>query len=286
MASDVHHNELGEFLKARRAKLSPRTVGLPDGGTQRRVTGLRREEVALLAAISTDHYTRVEQGRIRPSASVLAALARILHLDDDQRAQMFELAGKQAAQPRSRAAQQVQPQLRRLLDDLTAIPGMVLGRSMDILEWNPLAAALLTDFAKIPEKKRNYAHLLFTDPAMKTLYLDWAIAARACVAHLWTRAVKYPDDPRLAVLVGDLSMRSPEFRQWWGAPHTASRTTGTKALNHPAAGTLSLDWGVLTCGADTGQELVIWTAERGTRSHDGLQILSSWTASSAGGATS
>ncbi len=161
---------------------------------------------------------------------------------------------------------------------------MVLGRGMDILAWNPLAAALFTDFAKIPEKNRNYARVLFTDPAMRTLYVDWAIAARACVALLWTRAVKYPDDPRLAVLVGELSMRSPEFRQWWGAPHLATRTTGTKALDHPAVGTLIVDWTVLTGSAGTGQELVIWTAEPGTPSHDGLQILSSWNASRAGGA--
>ncbi|WP_202918631.1 MmyB family transcriptional regulator [Saccharothrix deserti] len=127
--------------------------------------------------------------------------------------------------PRRRTAQQAQPQLRRLLDNLTTIPGMVLGRSTDILAWNPLAAA------------------------------------RTVVAHLRTRAAKYPDDPRLAVLVGELSMRSPEFRKWWGAHPVAARTMSTKALNHPVVGTLTLDWNLLASGTDAGQELVIWTAE-------------------------
>ncbi|MGP3961001.1 helix-turn-helix domain-containing protein [Nonomuraea sp. 3N208] len=284
MTSNAHLNELGEFLKARRAELSPRTVGLPDSGTPRRVAGLRREEVALLAAISTDYYTRLEQGRIHPSAPVLAALARVLHLDDGQRDYAFELAGKLAGRPRRRTAQKVQPQLHRLLDDLTAIPGMVLGRSMDILAWNPLAAALLTNFAKVPEKKRNYVHILFTDPAMKSLYGDWDTVARTCVAHLRMRATKYPDDPRLAVLVGELSVQNPQFRQWWGAHHVAARTMGAKAFNHPVARTLTLDWDTLTCSTDADQELVIWTAEPGTASYDGLQILSSWNATPTGSA--
>lgn len=137
MTSNVHLNELGEFLKARRAELTPRTAGLPETDGPRRVTGLRREEVAFLAAISTDYYTRLEQGRIQPSAQVLAALVRVLQLGDDQREYLFRLAGRETARPRRRAVQKVDPQLRRLLDDLTATPGMVLGRRMDILAWNP-----------------------------------------------------------------------------------------------------------------------------------------------------
>lgn len=129
--TSAHLTELGAFLKARRAELSPRAVGLHDDGGPRRVPGLRREEVAQLAAISTDYYTRLEQGRMPPSASVLAVLAPVLRLSDDQRDYLFELAGKERARPRRRAGQKVQPQLRRLLDDLSAIPGMVLGRRMD-----------------------------------------------------------------------------------------------------------------------------------------------------------
>jgi transcriptional regulator with XRE-family HTH domain len=148
------------------------------------VPGLRREEVALLAAVSSDYYTRLEQGRIQPSAPVLAALVRVLHLNNDQRDHLFELAGRQAARPRRQAAQKVQPQLRRLLDDLTATPSVVIGRRMDILAWNSLAAALFTDFHRVPEKRRNYVRLLFTEPAFRDLYVDWSTVARSCVAQL------------------------------------------------------------------------------------------------------
>ena len=282
MTSSADPNELGEFLKARRAELSPRTVGLPDCGRPRRVAGLRREEVALLATISTDYYTRLEQGRVQPSAAVLAAVARVLHLDDDQRDRVFALAGSPGGRARRRTAQQVQPQLRRLLDNLTTVPGMVVGRSTDILAWNPLAAALLTDFAKVPEKKRNYARLLFTDPAMKSLYADWELTARTVVAHLRRRAAEYPDDPQLALLIGELSMKSPEFRRWLAAHPVGAHIAGTKALNHPVVGRLTLDWNLLTCSTDARQALVVWTAEPGTPSYENLRILSSWNASATG----
>ncbi|MFG3017894.1 helix-turn-helix domain-containing protein [Streptomyces sp. NPDC048254] len=276
MTSDAHLNELGEFLKARRAELSPRTVGLPEAGGPRRVAGLRREEVALLASISTDYYTRVEQGRIQASAPVLAAIARALHLGNDQRDYMFELAGKGIGRPRRRAVQKVQPQLQRLMNDLTATPAMVLGRRMDILAWNPTAAALVTDFAKVPEKKRNYIRLLFTDPAVKALYPDWENVGRGCVAQLRNEAAKYPDDPKLTALVGELSVQNDHFRQWWGAHHVSALTVGTKTISHPVAGELRLEWDTLTCSTDPDQQLVIWTAEPGTSSYDGLRFLSSW----------
>ncbi|MFI6374416.1 helix-turn-helix domain-containing protein [Streptomyces sp. NPDC050546] len=283
MTSDAPPNKLGDFLKARRAELSPRTVGLPDSVGPRRVIGLRREEVALLADISTDYYTRLEQGRIQPSGQVLAALAQALHLDDCRRDLLFELAGRQVARPRRQAAQKVRPTLRCLLDDLTAAPGVVLGRRMDILAWNPLAAALLTDFAKVPEKKRNYVRLLFTDPSMRKRYADWRTVARDCVSHLRMRAAKYPDDPRLTGLVGELSVKDIDFGLWWGGHHTASRSTSTKRFLHPVAGELVLDWDALTCGTDPDQELVVWTAQPGTPSYDGLRVLASWAASHVGG---
>jgi transcriptional regulator with XRE-family HTH domain len=273
MTSDAHLNGLGEFLKARRAELSPRTVGLPDTGGPRRVAGLRREEVALLAAISTEHYTRLEQGRIQPSASVLAALAQALHLDDHQRDHLFELAGRQGRRRHRPAAQKAQPQLCRLLDDLTASPGVVIGRRMDILAWNPLAAALLTDFAQVPEDKRNCARILFTDPSMRTLYADWRAVARECVSHLHTWAAKCPDDLRLTSLVGELSMQDKDFGQWWGSRHVPSRRVGMKRFHHPVVGELVLDWDTFTCSSDPDQELVVWTAEPGTPSYDGLRDL-------------
>ncbi|WP_329565007.1 helix-turn-helix domain-containing protein [Streptomyces sp. NBC_01361] len=278
MSPTPHLNELGEFLKARRAELSPRAVGLPDSGGPRRVAGLRREEVAQLVSISTDYYTRLEQGRLPPSAPVLEAVAQALHLDDDQRRYLFGLAGKETTRPRRRARQKVQPQLRRVLDDLTATPAIVMGRRMDVIAWNPLAAALVTDFAAVPEKHRNYVRILFTDPTMRTLYADWKGVARTAVAQLRMEAAKYPDDPRLTALVGELSVQDEDFRQWWAAHHVATLSVGTKVLNHPVAGELSLDWDTLTASTDPDQQLVVWTAEVGSPTHDGLRILASWAA--------
>lgn len=253
-------------------------MGLPEGAGNRRVSGLRREEAAQLAAISTDYYTRLEQGRMQASAPVLDALSQALHLDDDQRNYLFGLAGKETARPRRRAGRKVQPQLRRLLDDLTATPAIVMGRRMDVIAWNSLAAALVTDFGRIPEKHRNYPRILFTDPAMRTLYADWKTVARTCVAQLRMEAAKYPNDPRLTALVGELSVQDADFRTWWAAHHVATLSVGTKVLNHPVAGELSLDWDTLTATTDPDQKLVIWTAEVGSPTYDGLRILASWAA--------
>ncbi|MFC7258485.1 helix-turn-helix domain-containing protein [Streptomyces lutosisoli] len=271
-------SELGEFLKARRAELSPRSVGLP-GGAARRVPGLRREEVAMLAAISTDYYTRLEQGRIQASEPVLNAIARVLDLDEDQRAYVFELAGKEPARPRTQGVQKVQPQLQRLLDDLGSIPAMVLGRHMDVLAWNPLAAALVGDFGQIPEKDRNYALMVFS-PALRELYADWESTARIAVAQLRMEAAHNAGSARLTSLVNELSERDPDFRRWWAAHHVAARTVGTKTLNHPIAGTLVLEWDTLTCTTDPDQQLIVWTAAPGTPTHEGLRFLASWAADS------
>ncbi|MGW5633849.1 helix-turn-helix domain-containing protein [Streptomyces sp. NPDC003832] len=276
MSSDTRPDELGAFLKARRGELSPGTVGLPETGGRRRVNGLRREEVARLAAISTDYYTRLEQGRMQASAPVLNTLVRVLHLDDDQRSYMLELAGRPSERPVRRPQQKVQPRLRRLLDDLGTMPGIILGRRMDILAWNPLAAALITDFSEIPEKHRNYLRLLFSDPKMRELYPDWRDVAHTCVAQLRMEAARDPDNARLTSLVGELSVQDADFRRWWAAHHVAVRSVGTKRLHHPVVGELSLDWDTLASTADAEQQLVVWSAEPGTPSHDALRILASW----------
>ncbi|WP_405989949.1 helix-turn-helix domain-containing protein [Streptomyces sp. NBC_00986] len=278
MTGNVPLNELGEFLKKRRAELSPRTVGLPDNGGLRRVAGLRREEVAQLASISIDYYTRLEQGRMQASAPVLDTLARVLHLDDDERGYLFQLAGKTTTRARSRGRQRVQPQLQRVLDDLTATPAIVQGRRGDILAWNALAAALVTDFSRIPEKHRNYPRLIFTDPAMRTLYADWETSARLAVAQLRMEAAQYPENSRLIELVGELSLCDKQFAQWWGDHRVAARTVGTKTLNHPVVGELVLDWDTLTANTDPDQHLTVWTAAPGSSTHERLRILASWAA--------
>ena len=224
-------NELGVFLRARRSELSPSDVGLPEGGAQRRVAGLRREEVAQLAAISIDYYTRLEQGRMQPSAPVLASLARVLRLTDDQRAYMNELAGT-PARSRRRAPQKAKPYLRRILDHIDA-PAIVMTPTHDILAWNPLAAALMLDFAEIPERDRNFVRLLFTDPRMRSLYPEWEELARSVVSYLRMEAARKPDDPRLAELVGDLSIQDAQFRQWWAGTHVAVKRRGTRRYTPP-----------------------------------------------------
>ncbi|MFJ7998140.1 helix-turn-helix domain-containing protein [Streptomyces sp. NPDC096310] len=278
MTSNATLNELGEFLKKRRAELSPRTVGLPETGGPRRVTGLRREEVAQLASISTDYYTRLEQGRMQASAPVLDTLARVLHLDDDERGYLFRLAGRPTARARRPGRQKVQPQLQRVLDDLSATPAIVQGRRGDILAWNALAAALVTDFARIPEKHRNYPRLVFIDPAMRGLYADWKASARIAVAQLRMEAAAYPEDPRLIELVGELSTRDAQFAQWWGDHKVAARTVGTKTLHHPVVGELVLDWDTLTANTDPDQHLTVWTAAPGSPTHERLRTLASWAA--------
>ncbi|WP_353946436.1 helix-turn-helix transcriptional regulator [Streptomyces sp. HUAS MG91] len=278
MTSTSPLNELGEFLKKRRAELSPSAVGLPESDRPRRVPGLRREEVAQLASISTDYYTRVEQGRMQASTPVLETLARVLKFDDDERGYLLQLAGKNTPRARRRGRQQVQPQLQRVLDDLTAVPALVQGRRGDILAWNALAAALVTDFSRIPEKHRNYPRIIFVDPAMRSLYADWEGSARIAVAQLRMEAAKYPEDPRLIELVGELSMRDKQFAQWWSDHRVAARTIGTKTLNHPAVGELVLEWDTLTANTDPDQHLTVWTAPADSPTHDRLRILGSWAA--------
>jgi transcriptional regulator with XRE-family HTH domain len=277
---NTDQNELGAFLRARRSELSPSDVDLPEGGTQRRVAGLRREEVAQLAAISTDYYTRLEQGRIHPSAPVLASLARVLRLDDDQRTYMHELAGTNTAATKSRrrAAQKVKPYMQRVLDHITDAPAIVMTPTHDILAWNPLAAALMVDFSEIPERERNFMRLLFTDPRMRSLYPDWEGLARAVVSYIRMEAARKPDDPRLAELVGDLSIKDAQFRQWWAGTHVALKRRGTRTYNHPVVGEITLDWDALTSDAEPDQQLIVYTPAPGSRSEQALRELAAWAA--------
>ncbi len=271
-------SELADFLRARRTQLTPNDVGLTDNGSTRRVIGLRREEVAHLASISVDYYTRLEQGRVQASASVLVTLARALRLDDDQQTYLYQLAGKVAGRPRRRQSQRVRPAMKRLLDQLTETPALVLGKRMDILAWNSEAVALYLDFGAIPAGQRNYVRLLFREPAMRSLHHDWEDAARNSVASLRMEAARDPDDPPLAALVGDLSVQDPDFRTWWASHHASTTSSGTKRYHHPVVGDLILDCDMWDSGDGSEQRLMVLTAEVGTPSHEGLRILASWTA--------
>jgi len=273
-----HLVELGQFLRARRSEVSPADLGLPpaDPGT-RRVTGLRREEVAAAAAISHDYYTRIEQGRLVPSEPVLQAIAHILHLTPDQRTYIEGLA-QQADRRTSpqRRHKQVRPQLQRLLDQLTEVPAFVVGKYLDLLAWNPLAAALLIDVDKMAPHERNYVRMMFTDPRMKDYYPDWESMARTSVALLRMQAADNPADPRLTTLVGELSVTSPQFRRWWAARNVARQDFGTKTIRHPQLGDLTVDWDSFHLAGDPDQHLTMWSAEPGSPTHDKLRILASW----------
>ncbi|WP_020139631.1 helix-turn-helix domain-containing protein [Streptomyces sp. 351MFTsu5.1] len=279
MKSTPDPRALGVFLRARRAQLDPQQCGLPTTDTPRRVTGLRREEVATLAAISVDYYTRLEQGRVRASTPVLTTLARALRLDQDQERYLYELAGRTDDRPgRRRPVQRIRPAMRRLLGQLAHAPALVLGKHLDILAWNPTATALYTDFAAVPAHHRNYLRLIFTDPAVRGLHTKWSHDAREAVAALRMEAATDPTHPELARLVGDLTIQDADFRTWWAEHRVSSATYGTKHYRHPLVGNLTLDCDTWAANDGSGQHLMVLTAEPGSPSHDALRILASWTA--------
>lgn len=275
-----HLEELGQFLRARRADLTPEALGLlTREAATRRVAGLRREEVADRVAISHDYYTRIEQGRLAPSEPVLQAIADTLRLTPEQRKYVESLAQQAGRRtPPQRRSRPVRPQLQRLLDQLTDTPAFIVGKYLDILAWNGLAAALLADIDKMPSRERNYVRMMFTNPRMKDLYYDWESMARTGVAQLRMQAADNPTDPKLAALVGEMSVVSPQFRQWWAARHVTHPEFGTKTIRHPELGDLTLDWDAFTYIGDPDQQLVLWSAEPGSSSHEKLRILSSWNA--------
>jgi transcriptional regulator with XRE-family HTH domain len=274
---------LSEFLRSRRALLRPQDLALPDFGT-RRVAGLRREEISQLSGVSVDYYTRMEQGRVRhPSRTVLDALAGALQLDGDETEHLYRLADSQAggSGPGQARPQRVRPMLQRLLEELTDVPAMVMGRRMDVLAWNPAAAALMGDYGMMAPAERNIAWLTFLHPASRRLYADWTACARENVAFLHLDAGRHPGDPRLGQLIGELSMRSEDFRRWWAEHPVQDKTSGLKGFHHPVVGDLELSYETLRAADDPDQALITYAAEPGTTSHDALRMLLSWSAATA-----
>jgi transcriptional regulator with XRE-family HTH domain len=270
--------ELREFLRSRRARISPEQAGLPPLPGARRVPGLRREEVAQLAGMSMDYYVRLERGRsVNVSESVLDALARALRLNETEREHLFAVARPTRAQHRPMPVQRVRPGLYRLLDTLTDIPALVLGHRMDVLASNSLARAMYTDFEALPHRERNMAWFIFLDPVARELYVDWPSAGRSAVAALHLYAGRHPHDPRLAELIGELSLRDQDFRHWWADHDVFRRTHGTKHYHHPVVGDLTLDYEALAPTGDPDQILGLHTAEPGSPSEQALHLLASWT---------
>jgi transcriptional regulator with XRE-family HTH domain len=259
--------ELGEFLRSRRSALSPEDLGMASFGGRRRVAGLRREELAQLAGVSVDYYTRLEQGRGRNvSESVLDAIATALRLTEAERTHLRDLARPARSRRRSKP-QRIRPQVQQILDSLQGIPATVLGRRMDILGWNDLASALMTDFAKLAPRDRNMLRIVFGDnQESRDLYPDWSSIGRDTVGYLRQDAARYPDDPELLELIGELSLHSADFRRWWAAHPVHSKTHGQKRFDHPLVGEMTLSYDCFSPTADPDQVLITYTAEPGSAS--------------------
>ncbi|MFF9482246.1 helix-turn-helix transcriptional regulator [Streptomyces sp. NPDC014733] len=270
--------ELSEFLRSRRARLRPGDVGLPEYG-RRRVPGLRREELAQLAGVSVAYYIRLEQGRVgNVSAAVLDAIGDALRLTGAERDHLAHLARpvpRRRARPAVRP-QRVRPAVQQLLDTMDAVPAYVIGRRLDIIAWNGLACALLGDFPALPRKERNLAWQVFLDPAARALYENWEAKAADVVGYLRRDAGRHPDDPALASLIGELSLKSEDFRRLWAAHDVQDKGFGTKVLRHPVVGRLTLAYETLSLPADPGQQLIAYHAEPGSPSAQSLRLLASW----------
>jgi transcriptional regulator with XRE-family HTH domain len=274
----VNH-DLGEFLRSRRARVRPDDVGLPGGG-RRRVPGLRREELAMLAGVSVDYYMRLEQGRTPAvSDAVLDAVARVLRLDETERAHLRNLV--RPAPSKRPAPQRVRPGLRRLLDMMDDVPAFAMGRRADILAYNPLADALY-GYSDVPPEERNCARQTFLWPGARTFYRDWHSVAADMVAFLRLDAGRYPDDARLAALVGELSVKDETFRKLWAQHKVLEKTHGMKLIHHPVVGDLDLDYETLRPSGDPDVVLAVYTARVGSPTEDRLKLLASWSAAPSG----
>lgn len=283
------HANLGEFLRSRRALLRPKDAGLPTyGGTRRRVPGLRREELAQLAGVSAGYYTRLEQGQSpNASDSVLDAVARVLRLDEDERAHLYSLARPRPRLPRREAEpERVRPGVRTMIRSFGDVPALVLGRFGDILDWNRGAHALLAGHLDIgspdrPDDRPNIARLLFLDPHTRELYGEgdgdgdggWTRKARATVADLRLIAGRSPDDPELTGLVGELTVASPEFAELWAAHSVGDCGSDTRTYHHPTVGTMTLTVEFMILPNDEGQRVAVYGAGPGSPSEAALRLL-------------
>lgn len=276
ISSDVH-----EFLQSRRARLTPEMVGLPGGG-MRRVPGLRREEVALLAGVSVDYYNRFERGNIAgASESVLDSLARALRLDDVERQHLFDLAraANAGSIPRRRTPPKgLRPGVRQLLDSMTTVPAFVRNGRLDVLAMNDLARALYQAERRDGEPDQNFARYLFLDPRAPRELDDWEDMAQDTVAILRQESGRDPRSRELAELIGSLSVGSPEFRRMWASHDVRFHRSGVKRFQHPAVGTLELSFEAMDLPGDDGLTLIAYSAQPGTPSHDALALLSSLSA--------
>ena len=272
LKDDVH-----DFLESRRARITPDMVGMPTGGGLRRVPGLRREEVAMLAGMSVDYYNRFERGNLAgASEAVLESLARALRLDDAERQHLFDLARAANQGPiprRRRPAPKLRSGIQQLLNGMTGIPAFVRNGRMDVLAMNDLARELYHPGGGAPEPS-NYARYLFLDPAAQESTADWAGMAADTVAILRQESGRVPHDGDLASLVAELSAGSSEFRAMWASHEVRFHRNGVKHFTHPSIGQFDLSFEAMELPGDEGLTLIAYSAEKGSRSHDALALLS------------
>lgn len=274
------NSDIREFLVSRRAKITPEQAGLPVYGTNRRVQGLRREEVAMLAGISVEYYTRLERGTTSgASEDVLEGIARALQLDEAERTHLFDLVrvANRSRPTRTRPSQdRVRAPVQHILDAMVGVPAYVRNGRLDILSANQLGAALYAPVMEDPTGPPNTARFTFLNPNATEFFKDWDAIANDAVAILRAEAGRDPYDKRLSDLIGELSTRSEEFRVRWAGHDVKFHRTGTKRLHHPLVGDLVLSYEALELAGDSGQRILAYTAEPGSPTRHALDLLASW----------
>jgi transcriptional regulator with XRE-family HTH domain len=282
--------EVNEFLTRMRARLTPEKAGVPMFGGERRVPGLRREEVAALAGVSTAYYTRLERGNLRGvSESVLGSLARILQLDDAETQHLFDLARtatRPVRTPRTVTPARLPARAAQLIDSMPDVPVVALGRLADPVGSNALGRALFPHLFPDGGEPLNHTRYLFLDERSRQFYGDWERSAREVVSSLRLLAGHDPSDRALTAFIGELVTRSPEFRTWWAGHTVRIHSSGTKAIRHPVVGELTVNYDTLTLGSAPGVRIVTYLADPATPSADALDLLSSWIATPASTRTS
>jgi len=271
---------ISEFLTTRRAKLTPSQVGLPDFGGRRRVPGLRREEVALVAGMSAEYYKRLERGNATGvSEAVIDGVSRALQLDEAEHSHLYDLVrtANAGAHPRQRARvtrkTQLTAAMRQTIDAMSSVPVYVQNGRLDAVATNRLGAALFSQLLDGPAEPANAARFMFLEPRAQTFYREWEAQTRQVVAILRAEAGRLPYDRALTDLVGELSTRSDLFRKLWGAHDVREHRTGLKLVHHPVVGDLDLTFQVMDLASDRGLQMVVFSAEPGSSTHERLQLL-------------
>jgi transcriptional regulator with XRE-family HTH domain len=276
-------DDIREFLTTRRARLTPDQAGLPQFGGRRRVPGLRREEVALLAGMSTEYYVRLERGHATGvSESILDGISRALHLDAAEHKHLRQLVrtanegANTRRQRKSSPQQQVRPAVQQTIDAMTTVPVIVQNGRLDVVAANRLGLALFAPLFETSQYSGNFARYVFLHPHAADFYRDWSDATEQLVALLRSEAGRAPYDRSLTDLIGELSVGSSDFRELWAAHDVRDHETGSKRIHHPIVGDLDLTYEALDVTSTRGLQLIAFTAQPGTPSHDGLQLLANW----------